>query len=42
MLYYYVVFSPIEALIASQPEPKMVGSYMARGSKKGSAERPET
>ncbi len=39
MLYYYVVFSPIEALIASQLEPKMFGSYMARGSKKGSAER---
>lgn len=39
MLYYYVVFSPIEAMIASQLEPMMFGSYMARGSKKGSAER---
>lgn len=39
MLYYYVVFHPIEAMIASQLEPKMFGSYMARGSKKGSAER---
>ncbi len=39
MNYFYVVFSPIEALIASQLEPKAFGSYMARGSKKGSAER---
>ncbi|NCB00921.1 MAG: hypothetical protein EOM67_01995 [Spirochaetia bacterium] len=39
MNFYYVVFSPIEAFIASQLEPKEFGSYMARGSKKGSAER---
>lgn len=39
MNYFYVVFSPIEALIASQLKPKEFGSYMARGSKKGSAER---
>jgi hypothetical protein len=39
MNYYYVIFSPIEALIASQLEPKAFGAYMARGSKKGSAER---
>lgn len=39
MMYYYVVFYPIEALIASQLEPKDFGMYMARGSKKGSAER---
>jgi len=39
MLYFYVVFSPIEAMIASQLEPKTFGSYMARGSKKGAAER---
>ena len=35
-MYYYVVFYPIEALIASQLEPKEFGMYMARGSKKGS------
>jgi len=39
MIYYYVVFSPIEAFIASQLEPKQFGMYMARGSKKGSAEQ---
>jgi hypothetical protein len=39
MHYYYVVFSPIEALICSQLGPKPFGAYMARGSKKGSAER---
>ncbi len=39
MIYYYVVFYPVEALIASELEPKDFGMYMARGSKKGSAER---
>lgn len=39
MIYYYVVFFPIEAMIASQLDPKTFGSYMARGSKKGSAEQ---
>lgn len=39
MIYYYVVFYPIEAMIASELEPKEFGMYMARGSKKGSAER---
>ncbi len=39
MIYYYVVFYPIEALIASQLGPKEFGMYMARGSKKGSAEQ---
>lgn len=39
MVYYYVVFFPIEAMIASQLNPKLFGSYMAKGSKKGSAER---
>lgn len=38
MIYYYVMFFPTEALIASQLEPKIFGAYMARGSKKGSAE----
>ena len=38
MIYYYVVFFPVEAMIASQLDPKSFGSYMARGSKKGSAE----
>jgi hypothetical protein len=39
MIYYYLIFSPNEALIASQLEPKDFGMYMAQGSKKGSAEQ---
>ena len=39
MIHYYFLFSPIEALIASQLEPKAFGMYMAQGSKKGSAEQ---
>jgi len=38
MIYYYVMFFPTEAMIASQLKPKSFGAYMARGSKKGSAE----
>ena len=36
---YYVSLFPTEALIASQLEPKQFGTYMATGSKRGSAER---
>jgi predicted HD phosphohydrolase len=36
--YYFSIF-PMEALIASQLEPVHFGSYMATGTKKGSAEK---
>ncbi|MDA3812054.1 MAG: hypothetical protein PF518_17180 [Spirochaetaceae bacterium] len=39
MIYYYLTVFPMEALIASQLEPKMFASYMAMGSRKGSAEQ---
>ncbi len=38
-IHYYVSLFPMEALIASQLEPRQFGSYMATGSKKGSAEK---
>ena len=38
-MYYYLSIFPMEALIASQLEPVQFGSYMATGSKKGSAEQ---
>ena len=38
-IHYYFSIFPMEALIASQLEPEHFGSYMATGSKKGSAER---
>lgn len=37
--HYYLAIFPMEALIASQLNPQEFGSYMATGSKKGSAER---
>lgn len=37
--HFYLSFSPIEALIASQLEPHQFGSYMAIGAKNGSHER---
>ena len=37
--HFYLSFSPIEALIASQLEPEQFGTYMAIGSKNGSYER---
>lgn len=39
MIYYYLTVYPMEALIASQLEPKKFASYMALGSRKGSAEK---
>lgn len=39
MIYYYLTVYPMEALIASQLEPKKFASYMALGSRKGSAEQ---
>lgn len=39
MIYYYVIFSPTEALVASELGPDEFGLYMARGSKKGAAEQ---
>jgi hypothetical protein len=36
---YFVTIFPMEALIASQLTPEQFGSYMATGSKKGSAEQ---
>ncbi len=36
---YYLSVFPMEALIASQLEPKQFGTYMATGSKKGAAEQ---
>ncbi len=39
MIHYYFIFSPNEALIASQLGPKEFGMYMAQGSKKGAAEQ---
>jgi hypothetical protein len=39
MIYYYLTIYPMEALIASQLEPKKFASYMALGSRKGSAEQ---
>ncbi len=38
-IHYYLSVFPMEALIASQLEPKQFGTYMATGSKKGSAEQ---
>jgi hypothetical protein len=38
-VYYYFTVYPMEALIASGLGPKRFGSYMATGSKKGSAEK---
>jgi len=38
-IYYYFTVYPMEALIASGLGPKQFGSYMATGSKKGSAEK---
>jgi len=37
-IHYYLSAFPMEALIASELEPKQFGSYMATGSKKGSDE----
>ena len=37
--HYYLSLFPTEALIASQLEPEQFGSYMAIGSRKGSAEQ---
>ncbi len=37
--HYYLTVSPIEALIASQLDPKQFGAYMATGAKNGSYER---
>ncbi|MBN2048904.1 MAG: hypothetical protein JW760_00555 [Spirochaetales bacterium] len=37
--HFYLSLFPMEALIASQLNPAQFGSYMATGSKKGSAER---
>lgn len=39
MIYYYLTVYPMEALIASQLEPRQFGFYMSRGTGKGSAER---
>lgn len=39
MIHYYLIFSPTEALIASELESKDFGMYMAQGSKKGAAEQ---
>jgi hypothetical protein len=39
MIYYYLTIYPMEALIASQLEPKKFASYMALGSRKGSSEQ---
>ncbi len=39
MIYYYLTIYPMEALVASQLEPKKFASYMALGSRKGSAEQ---
>jgi len=39
MIYYYLTVFPMEALIASELDPKAFGSYMATGSRKGSAEQ---
>lgn len=38
-IHYYLSVFPMEALIASQLDPKQFGTYMATGSKKGSAEQ---
>ncbi len=38
-IYYYLTVFPMEALIASQLDPTSFGSYMATGTKKGSAEK---
>ncbi|MFP4364887.1 MAG: hypothetical protein ACLFR1_13575 [Spirochaetia bacterium] len=38
-IHYYFSIFPMEALIASQLEPEEFGSYMATGSKKGTAEQ---
>lgn len=39
MIRYYLTVSPVESLIASQLSPESFGSYMAVGSRKGSAEQ---
>ena len=39
MIYYYLTVYPMEALIASELDPESFGSYMATGSRKGSAEQ---
>lgn len=38
-VHYYLSVFPLEALIASQLEPKQFGAYMATGSKRGSEEQ---
>ncbi len=38
-VHYYLTIFPIEALIASELTPSQFGTYMATGSKKGSAEQ---
>lgn len=39
MIHYYLTIWPVEALIASQLTPEQFGTYMAVGSRKGSAEQ---